>query len=170
MRETFTAFLEIFFLDATYKLLDLQFPVYLFVREDANGASEIIGMGILVAEDEESVKLLIETFKSKNPAVMRTRFVMADKDINERDMIKVLICLRTSRQEVTTEEMSITSGQRHASLEFILKMAYAKTEEECTGIYNQSSVALPEKAKAYFDKNWHPNQRRMGYEFQLFNR
>ena len=36
MQETFGAFPEIIFLDATYKLLDLQFPVYLFVAEDSN--------------------------------------------------------------------------------------------------------------------------------------
>ena len=61
MRETFTAFPEILFLDATYKLLDLQFPVYLFVCEDSNGASEIIGMGMLVTEDRN---IQIEKFSS----------------------------------------------------------------------------------------------------------
>ena len=46
MRETFAAYPEILFMDATYKLLDLQFPVYLFVCEDPNGLSEIVGMGM----------------------------------------------------------------------------------------------------------------------------
>ena len=42
MRETFSAYPEILFLDATYKLLELHFPVYLFVVEDANGEAEDI--------------------------------------------------------------------------------------------------------------------------------
>ena len=37
MRETFAAFPEILFLDATYKLLELSYPVYLFLCEDSNG-------------------------------------------------------------------------------------------------------------------------------------
>ena len=52
MEETFTAFPAILFLDATYKPLDLQFPEYLFVCEDSNGASEIIRMGMLVTEEK----------------------------------------------------------------------------------------------------------------------
>ena len=60
MRHTFAAFLEIIFFDATYKLLELQFLVYLFICEDSNGSSEIIGMGLLVTEDAESMKLLID--------------------------------------------------------------------------------------------------------------
>ena len=45
MKQTFSAFPEIIFLDATYKLLELQFPVYVFACEDSNGATHIIGLG-----------------------------------------------------------------------------------------------------------------------------
>ena len=48
MRDTFAAFPEIIFLDATYKLLNLQFPVHLFACEDSNGMTEIVAMGMLV--------------------------------------------------------------------------------------------------------------------------
>ena len=81
MRETFEAYPEIIFVDATYKLLDLQLPVYLLACEDSNGASEIVGMGMLVAEEKESVKWLFETFKNKNSSVMFTRLVMVEKDM-----------------------------------------------------------------------------------------
>ena len=56
MRETFAAFPEILFVDATYKLLDLQFPVYIFACEDSNGSTEIGGMGMLMTEDAASVR------------------------------------------------------------------------------------------------------------------
>ena len=75
MRETFAAFPEILFLDATYKLLELSYPVYLFLCEDSNGMSEIAGLGMLVTEDEESLKWLIQSFKSKNPSVEHSRLV-----------------------------------------------------------------------------------------------
>ena len=112
MRRVFDAYPEIIFFDATYKLLELQFPVYLFVVEDANGETDIVGLGFLVVEDAESLGWLVETFMQKNPSAKRTRLVMADKDLNERDTIKkmmpwakILICLfhtlKTFRREVT---------------------------------------------------------------------
>ena len=182
MTETFQAFPEIIFLDATYKLLDLQFPVYLFVSEDSNGLSEVVGMGMLVTEDAASLSWLVETFKLKNPAVERTRLVMADKDLNERDTIKVvlphvkvLICLfhtlRTFRREVTTEKMNITNAQRISCVEYIQRMAYAKTDHEYTGIYDEFATIAPEDVKSYFDKNWHPIKEEwvMGFKFSTGN-
>ena len=125
---------------------------------------------------------MIETFQQKNPAIMRTRIIMADKDINERETIKntlphlkVLICLfhtlRTFRREVTTDSMRITTGQREASLEFILKMAYAKTETEYTGIYDQFASIVPKKVLDYFDENWHTIKEEwvLGFKFSTGN-
>ena len=51
MRETLTAFSEIIFVDATHKLLELQFPVYLF----ACRLCEVVGMGLLMTEDASLV-------------------------------------------------------------------------------------------------------------------
>ena len=36
-------FSEILFVDATYKLNDLRMPLYLFLVEDGNGESEVVG-------------------------------------------------------------------------------------------------------------------------------
>ena len=56
MRSTFHVYPEIAFLDATYKLLELKFPVYLFVVEDANEEGEIVSLGSLVHKDAESLE------------------------------------------------------------------------------------------------------------------
>ena len=120
MRSTFSVYPEILFLDATYKLLELKFPVYLFVVEDANGEAEVVGLGSLVHEDAESLGWLVKTFMERNPNVKDTRLVMADKDMQERDMVKqllswekVLICLfhslKTFRREITMDTMQISS-------------------------------------------------------------
>ena len=182
MRETFAAFPEILFLDATYKLLELSYPVYIFLCEDSNGMSEIVGLGMLVTEDEESLKWLIDTFKLKNPSVMHSRLVMADKDINERHVIKevlphlrVLICLfhslRTFKREISTEKMGINVGEREACLEFIQKMAYAKSEDEYNRIYLDFVSCAPKVVKEYFDKNWHGinDEWVMGFKFSTGN-
>ena len=64
MKDAFRAYPEIIFLDATYKLLELALPIYLFLCEDSNGQSEVVGVGILVAEDVDSLKWLVDTFKT----------------------------------------------------------------------------------------------------------
>lgn len=167
MCDTFSAYPEILFLDATYKLLELCFPVYIFVVEDANGEAEIVGMGALVHEDAESLGWLIESFKKRNPNVNKTRLVMADKDLNERDMLKellpsakILICLfhalKTFRREITMDVMKITSQMKDICLHFIQKMCYAKSPAEYNGIYSQFSNVAPASVRAYFDSNWHP--------------
>ena len=173
MRQLFAAYPEIIFLDATYKLLELQFPVYLFVVEDSNGATVIVGMGFLVTENAESMRWLVETFMNKNPATRNTRIIMADKDLNERDIIKellpwakVLICLfhtlKTFRREITmekmqvTSEMQVTSVMRENCLKFIEKMSYAKCAAEYDGIYAQFINMAPASVKNYFNTNWHP--------------
>ena len=59
---------------------------------------------------------MVSTFKSNNQEWYKIKIVMADKDINERDVVKrslpsasVLICffhtLRTFRREITSEKM-----------------------------------------------------------------
>ena len=90
MRSTFEVYPEIIFLDATYKLLELKFPVYLFVVEDANGEGEIVRLGSLVHEDAESLEWLVQSFIERNPNIKKTRLVMADKDMKERDVVKRL--------------------------------------------------------------------------------
>ena len=51
MRDTFAAFPEVLFVDATYKLIELLFPVHVFACEDSDGSTEIVGMGLLLTED-----------------------------------------------------------------------------------------------------------------------
>lgn len=94
-------------------------------------------MGLLLTEDAASVRWVMETFKKRNSESAKTRIVMADKDINERDIIKellphaqILICLfhtlKTFKKELSMENMKINLAQRNSSLEFIQQMAYSR--------------------------------------------
>ena len=89
---------------------------------------------------------MMDTFKKHNAEWVKVRVVMADKDIGERDIIKlclpnasVVICLfhalRSFRREVTCEKMGITSGQRSMCLELIQKMAHAASSAEYDSLY-----------------------------------
>lgn len=43
-------------IDATYKLLELGFPVYVMVCVDSNGQTEVVAACILVAENTRSIE------------------------------------------------------------------------------------------------------------------
>ena len=166
MKQAFDAYPEFICLDATYKLLELGFPVYLMVCEDANGQSEIIAVCLLASEDADSIRWMIDVFKKYNPRSKDVCVVMADKDIKERDVLKsclpnatVLICLfhtlRSLRREVTCDKMGISSGQRTLCLELLQKMAYAPSESEYDKIYSQFQNDAPREVVDYFNTNWH---------------
>ena len=91
MKHAFNAYPEIVLVDTTYKLLDLGLPVYLMLSEDSNGQSEIICVCFLVSGDSDSLKWMIETFKCRNSATNKIRVFMADKDIKERQVLKVMV-------------------------------------------------------------------------------
>lgn len=91
MKDAFKAYPELLCIDATYKLLELGLPVYIMVSEDSNGQSEIVAVCLLVSEDADSIKWMMNTFKEQNSKWARIRVVMADKDIDERGIIKLCI-------------------------------------------------------------------------------
>ena len=100
MKKAFDAYPEILFIDATYKLLELRFPLYIILIEDGNGQSEIVAAFLLLEETETSLSKIMSIFKENNPSWTATRVLMADKDMTERDVLAsnfpnadLLICL-----------------------------------------------------------------------------
>lgn len=66
MKQCFTSYSEIVFIDATYKLLEIGVPTYLMLCEDSNGFSEIVFVCLLVSEDQSSMQWMMDTFKKHN--------------------------------------------------------------------------------------------------------
>ena len=111
MKKCLKDYSEIFFLDATYKLLELRLPVYLFMVEDFMGETEVVAVGILGAETEDNVKWMLESLQERNPEFKPWVF-MADNDFNERAIIKelfptatVLMCLFHSLRSFKREKV-----------------------------------------------------------------
>ena len=156
MIDTFKAYPELLCIDATYKLVELHLSVYIMMCEDANGMCEVIAVCLLVQEDADSIKWMVDAFKQLNPGCQKVRVIMADKDMGERDVLKqcfpsstVLICLfhtlRSFRREISCEKMGITSGQRTACLELIQKICYAHSEAEYSDLYAQLQSSAPKE-------------------------
>ena len=145
------------FLDATYKLLELRLPVYLFTVE-----TEVVTVGILVTETEDNVKWVLQSLQEKNPE----RVFIVDKDFNERAIIKelfptatVLICLfhslRSFKREISDKVLGLAEGAQVLLKELFQSMCYARSEDEYTKHYERFMNAAPLHVQKYFNKNWH---------------
>ena len=178
MKDIFSAYPELVCVDATYKLLELRFPVYVMLIEDGNGQSEIVAIFLLLEENERSISAMVNSFKSHNNRWESVRVLMADKDMTEREVFasafpqaKLLICLyhtfRSFRREIATEKMGITSGQRSMCLEMLQQMAYATSEEGYSEIYTRFCKCAPLTVVEYVAENWHSihEQWVMGMKF-----
>ena len=148
MKSIFNSYPELVCIDATYKLLELRFPVYIMLIENGNGQSEVAAVFLLLKETEQSIKSMIGIFKSHSPQWSATRVLMTDKDMMERDILsaefpstELAICLFHTfcsfRREVVVEKMGITSGQRNLCLELLQQLAYATSEDNYQDIYER---------------------------------
>ena len=153
MKEDFQSYPEIIFIDATYKLTELRLPVYIFLVEDSMGESEIAGVGLLMSEKAESLRWLLSAFKGNN-VNDQPRVIMADKDVNERHMLKecfptahVLICLfhtlSSFKRELSDKRFSLSESQNITLKELFQKMSYARN-------------VAPAELRQYFLEHWHP--------------
>ena len=182
MKQVFAAYPELLCIDATYKLLELRFPVYIMLVEDGNGQSEIAAVFLLMEETEQSIKSMVGIFKKHNPRWEATRVLMADKDMTERDVMaaefpsaELLICLfhtfRSFRREIVVDKMGITSGQRSMCLELLQQMAYSTSEENYHDIYIRFCECAPPTVISYFNSQWHPIRKQwtMGMKYKTGN-
>ena len=177
MIDTFHSYPEILFVDATYKLLELSLPLYLFMCEDSNGSSEIVAAAFLVKEDTTGIQWMVETFKQHNLNWTLTRLLMADKDMGERNVFKrcfpnatMLVCLfhtlRTFRRELACNKIGITQQQRELCLDLLQKIAHSVNEDEYELLYRQFKESSPKEVALYYDEHWHPIRREwvLGYQ------
>lgn len=165
MKKIMTAYPEIVFIDATYKVLKIRAALYLMLVEDSAGSSEIIGICILMSEDFDSVTWMMETFKEIHHSAWKNiKCFMSDKDMVERNVIKnclphvkLKICvyhtLRTFNREISSAKRGITTEQRSEALRILQKMVYSTTNEEYENLYEELKL-LPESIVNYLDENW----------------
>ena len=166
MKDMFQSFPEVLFVDATYRINNLQMALYVLLVEDGNGESEIVGFWLLREETAEMITSAVNQFVSDNPASAQVEVIMADKDFVEREAFAtafpnamIHICcfhtLRTFRREVTVDKMCITAAQRDKALDFLQRMTYASSEMQYQSVYEDFVSSQPVTVRQYFDRNWH---------------
>jgi len=173
---------EFICIDTTFKLLGIRTPVLLIINEDGNGLSEIVAVGILVEENTDTMQWLLSTFKENNARWRDVKSIMADKDLNERRLLKdnfpnanVLICIfhamRTFNREISTNKLNITVSQRQTALDILQKMVYSRDTATYNTLYEDLLKNCPLTIIEYFNKNWHDikDEWTLGPKFQQSN-
>ncbi|OXU16629.1 hypothetical protein TSAR_009246 [Trichomalopsis sarcophagae] len=151
MRAIFQAWPEFNMIDATYSLLQLDYPLVLWNVVDGNGHTEIVAVCIVAHETDDSYKWFIYfVIKHNEEACSKISCFMGDKDGTIRSCIKskfnvpMLIC-----------EMDITKEVRVALLEIIRKMIYSYSECRYNELYSEFCEIASKEVRTYFDHNWH---------------
>ena len=134
-QNTFEQFPELILIDATYKLNNLNMPLYVIMAVDGNGEREVVALWLVANEDKVTISHMMDVFVKHNDTT-NVKCIMADKDMVERDTIAeqipsaaLMICLfhtlRTFRWDITAEKMNLSAAQHVTVLEIIAKLAYA---------------------------------------------
>ncbi|XP_064463415.1 zinc finger SWIM domain-containing protein 3-like [Ornithodoros turicata] len=140
--------------------------------EDSNGEAEVVCASILMNETKTALEWMFAQFKELNPAWEKTKSVMTNKDMLERDVIKqnfpsanVIICvfhtLRTFHREVNYTKMGITASERDCALELLQKMVMSRSDELFETLQDEFDNIVAAPVKEYYNKNW----RNIKYEW-----
>ena len=155
MKQILSAYPELICIDATYKLLELRFPVYIMLVEDGNGQSEIVAAFLLMEDTEQSIKSMVGIFKNHNPQWEATRVLMADKDMTERNVLaaefpsaELLICLfhtfRSFRREVAFiiffPQNSAANSYEYSSLRFVPNIRRSTVNKASGIVYTRGEL------------------------------
>ena len=80
MKVTYGGYPEVIMVDATYKLNELQMPLYLILIVDGNAQNEIVGLYLTSLETKEAISEMERWFKIHNSPWKCTRVNLTDRD------------------------------------------------------------------------------------------
>ena len=167
MQQSFDRYPEVILVDLTHKTNNLRMPLFLLTAIDGNGETEIVASFIMINEEADLLRHMVQIFKAKNQHWHKTTVILTDKDMGGRSVFggefpnaRLQICLfhvlRSFKREINPGKMGITSGEKLTVLEIIQKIAYAPSEAEYNKNYQDLRSTQLHRVIAYFETNWHP--------------
>lgn len=166
MAKIFERYPELMLYDASYKLNNVDMPLFTQMCVDGNGESEICSIYVTRSESYLNVGTMIDIFQSINPAWRKTKIILGDKDFADRGVYcekypdaVLQICLfhvlLAMNREITTAKRDITTNERKTVLELIQRIVYSESEDSYNSLYNELMDLNLEKVNKYFNDNWH---------------
>lgn len=146
MEKYFDVYPEILMFDATYSLNDRHMPLVILLVVDGNGESQIVGLFIVVAENNEILSEMFRQFKQNNKNWVKVEVIITDKamvnlNIARTDFPNAVhhLCIFHVQQifcrEIQTRKRGITALQRTQCLRILCSMIYADSEAEYNRLY-----------------------------------
>ena len=80
MRNTFSKFPKIMFIDGTYNVNELEMPLYCLMVEDCYGHGQNVFYAATAREDAIHLQKIVELFKSNNTDWGSVRVIIVDQD------------------------------------------------------------------------------------------
>lgn len=148
MKKYFDTFPDLVMFDGTYSLNDRRMPLIVILVVDGNGESQIAGFFIVKSENGAILNFLFEEFKKENPKHDNIEVLLTDKSFANRNVIATQfpnavhhLCIFHVAQifyrEITTAKRKITTAQRKTCLTIVMKMIYAKSEQQYNQLYTE---------------------------------
>ncbi|GFY64218.1 SWIM-type domain-containing protein [Trichonephila inaurata madagascariensis] len=179
MKDVFNFYPDRLCIDISFRCFETDVFMYLFLAEDSNGKNHVVSLGFTVTEDMESLLWLLNTFKRNNPNWRRTKIIVLDSEIKQRDVIHnvfpgpcIVITLQHALKsfkkgiEIINELNVVPVEQIQLSLELFKNMylVHRQTDYE---MYYQQFMLLHGSVVEYFQEVWLPiqNQWRTGLDF-----
>lgn len=166
MVQIFERYPELMLYDGSYKMNNMDMPLFTQLCVDGNGESEICSIYITRSESYLSIGTMVDIFQSLNPAWKETKIILGDKDFADRVIYAekypgavLQICLWHTlvamNREVTTSKRDITAVQRKHVLEILQRIVYAESNESYQSIYKELLDSKLEQVIKYYNDNWH---------------
>ncbi|RUS70027.1 hypothetical protein EGW08_022214 [Elysia chlorotica] len=156
MRRFLQSYPSVIFMDGTYCINNLGYPVYVFMCVDGDLKGHVVAYAIVRDGTKVTLAHLLEQFVSKNNIEVDT-FVV-DKDAAEIAAIKqvmpgvkILLCrfrVASTFKDATNKYCNRSEKTEAHSL--LMKMLYSDSEET----FFSCLQALPLNLKTYINKNW----------------
>lgn len=168
MKNMLKMYPEICLADFTYKLLSNHMSVFILAIIDSFGKTQIGAVGLVLGENLNNLKFLLNTLKEKNPYFSDSLIsIITDKDIHFRNVFKeyfpnvnLLLChfhtSQTFERVLTQKFMEVNSDELINGKKLYYLAKNSKNLQEyfiiCEKIKN-----LPGKLSSYFFENWFKN-------------
>jgi len=163
MREMFSRFPEIMFIDGTYNVNKLGMPLYCLMVEDGFGHGQNVFYAATVKEDASHLQKIAELFKEKNDSWESVRVIIIDKDFSEYKVLKeefpnavILYCQWHVIKALfkCLSDCDVEKSKREKCREIVRKLVFADSESSYLKYKEQLFESANEGLCKAFIKNW----------------
>ena len=165
MKDHFSKYPEILFMDTTYNVNIEGYPLFAILAEDGDGRGKPVAYCYVRSETKENINTVLEKFCEYND-VKGVRIVMLDKDLNEMNAIRehiptatVLLCkfhvMKYFKKKVS--DLDIKHDEKKALGLLLQQIIDCKDQNHYDELYKELQQKDNEFVQ-YYNKNWHSCQ------------